>query len=318
MSDPVHETPQEAAEEFVLPAEPETETGFKSLSQKILSRTTDLLGVSILAVGLLTVGGKLSRWWNTSPTEISAVPATSLPEVHAWGESGQGVTMDWGDTGQVFHHQEIAGDTASIAERLEKIALANLASASIPQGSPSDREMKLLSELAKVNPSEILSSGESLYRIGEGLPLLVITKPEEGTTKHRVMCWARAFPKSPARWLVVLIFASDSKTKSAVGKVSIPLPRGCKTIQRLHDANGRSWVSFRGAGPVAEWRRHFDIWFANQNESRLREWTLTESTWAAGYQIKQRNQQAEVWLHPHPKGDWEGLLILEPLSSSNN
>ena len=82
----------------------------RSLSQKIMRRTTDLLAVAIVAVGLLAVWGKLGRWWNTAdPPDVTVMPLPA-ESINPWGQNGESVTLAWGDLGYAIHHQIVADD----------------------------------------------------------------------------------------------------------------------------------------------------------------------------------------------------------------
>ncbi len=311
--------PEETSHAQAPPPEP---AGFAKIARSLTRRTTDLLAVAILAVGLLAVGGKLTRWWNTSPEDVASnIPP--LPQTRPWGAGGQGVTLEWGDLDYAIHHQMVKGDVSSAAEQLEQIALGRFVEIRLPRHPPSRAELNLLAELEKVPPSRTLPSGEAVYRFGPELPMVLITKPDtrssesDDSPSSRVVCWARAFPKSAEDWMVIVLLAAESQSSDSRNEADIPLPAGCRRIQAIHDAGGSSWLSFRGSGPVRDWQVHFEDWFAKQNWTMARPWSNTGGTWTAAFVSPQINQRADVWLNDHPNGSGEGMVLREIVSSAS-
>ena len=309
MIDPPEDTPDSEAP----PAEPR---GFAKVARSLSRKTTDLLAVAILAVGLLAVGGKLTRWWNTSPEDVASnIPP--LPPTGAWGTGGQGVTLAWGDLDYAIHHQMVKGDAQTAAEQLEQIALDRLAEIRWPASPLTQAEVKLLAELEKVPPSRRLQSGEAVYRFGPDLPLVLITKPaSHHSPSARVVCWARAFPKSAEDWMVIVLSAGGSHTSGSRNPEDIPLPAGCRRIQAIQDAGGSSWLSFRGTAAVRDWQVHFGNWFAKRDWTITRPWSNTGSTWTAAFVSPQKDQRADVWLSENPNGVGEGMVLREGVSSA--
>jgi hypothetical protein len=103
---------------------------------------------------------------------------------------------------------------------------------------------------------------------------------------------------------------------SEPGEGAIPLPMGSERIQSLSDAEGQSWIAFRGAGEVAEWKAHFDRAFDGRNWDRLRPWSQTGSGWTAAFQSSEKQEQAEVWLTVNADGVCEGMLLVEPVRAN--
>jgi hypothetical protein len=304
------------------PTPPETSTtGFGAIAQKLKRRTTDLLALAILAIGILAVGTKVSRWWKQSPEDVTPAPL-AVPRSLQIGEDGNGVTLEFGELNQALFRQVITGDAASAGEQLEQIALAQLSKVSLAESSPSLAEQRLLEELASVRVSRTLPAGEALYRIGEDLPMVIVTrsianskngKPSES---RRVVTWARAFPRGANEWLVVLFYPTNGKAASRGNEVAIPLPQGATRIQSIRDALGQSWIAFRGAGPIAEWQRHFDREFRDRDWDRVQPWRETSSGWTVAFASSKTRQTAVIWLGRNADGDCEGMLLIEAVPSN--
>ena len=160
-------------------------------------------------------------------------------------------------------------------------------------------------KLAKVPVARTLKTGELLYRVGENLPMVVMT------SQDRVVCWARAFPRSENQWMVFLFYSVGSQSRSIAGQQVIPLPDGCQRIQRIQDPGGQTWVGFRGTGPLLEGQRHFDRWFADQDWKVRRDWWQSEGAWQAVFGHPSKKTKATIWVKSQKKDTWDGMLFLE-------
>jgi hypothetical protein len=301
---------------------PETSAkGFGAIAQKLKRRTTDLLALAILAIGLLAVGTKVGRWWKQSPEDVA--PAEwAAPRSMQIGEEGSGVTLEFGELNQALFRQIITGDATSAGEQLEQIALAQLGKVSLAGSSLSPAEQRLLEELASVPVSRSLPTGEAVYRIGADLPMVIVTRSisdetNENATEHqRVVIWARAFPKGADKWLVVLFYPVNGKAVSSGDEVAIPLPIGATRIQSVRDASGQSWIAFRGVGPIAEWQRHFDWEFRIRDWDRVQPWAEVGTGWTVAFASSKTRQRAEIWLGRKADGTCEGMLLIEAVPSN--
>lgn len=295
--------------------------GFAKLSTKIAGRTTDLIGVAILTIGLFAVGGKIGRWWHTDPHEVN-VPQGSLPSIEPWDTAGAGVSLEWGDLNYAIHHQTLSGDAAAAGERLEEIAVAKFAQVTGPDILPTEAEKKLLAELQDVPPTRSLERGGRLYRFGPQLPMVILTQaatsslPSGHSETRRVVCWGRAFPQAPQQWMAFLFYAAEGPASGRTNEWVIPLPDGCRKLQRMRDASGQSWTAFRGRSSLGEAKRHFDHWFQDHDWQVQRGWSETGSGWTARFHSREASQTADLWLNPSANGAWEGMLFLSPRSSA--
>lgn len=290
--------------------------GYAVIAQKLKSRTTDLLALAILAIGCLAIGAKVAQWWKQSPEDVNH-PQLATPQTALWGQAGTPVTMEFGELKQALLRQVITGDAASAGEQLEQIAVGQLPKVSLAPDPPSAGELKLLEELQNVTASRILPTGESLYRIGEDLPMVIITRsfPDKSDEKSpggsRVVCWARAFPQDEDRWGVILFHPIDRTSPSDAGEEIIPLPMGSERIQSLSDAKGQSWTAFRGTGPIMQWQLHFDRAFQDRNWDRILPWSKTGSGWNSAFETPEKTHRAGIWLMVNTEDVCEGMLLIE-------
>ncbi|MDA1165274.1 MAG: hypothetical protein O3B13_19415, partial [Planctomycetota bacterium] len=82
-------------------------------ARRVSQRTTDLIAIAIVSVGVLTVSGRLAEWWNTDPADTLS-PATSAAQMagsaKGWGSGESAVHLLAGDAQVQMERRIIFGD----------------------------------------------------------------------------------------------------------------------------------------------------------------------------------------------------------------
>lgn len=280
-------------------------TGIRRLAQRITRRTTDLLAIAIVAVGLLAVGGKLSNWWSTEPaTDIAPLPASS-PK---WGMGGDSVTLEFGDWPWALEKRVIAGDAKEATATLESTVQRLAKTVGVP-GPLNDAEKKLLAALAKAEVANRTRDGITMYRMGQSLPMMIATRIEnpDGDRTTRVAGWGRAFPIDNGNWMIYA-FSPTGESTTSTGDIDIPLPPESRKVHALKDQTGRGWIGFEGEGPFSLWAAHFTKLAATQWQT-AQPWTEHPTGWTAVY----RKGTSAIRIHITQGGNdrLSGLIVIE-------
>ena len=100
-------------------------TGLAAVARRVSRRTTDLLAISIIGIGIFAVSGRLSDWWGTPPDSVLA-PSQIVPEVVgsdvAWPEMDIPVGLNLGNLPVSVERLQIQGDQ----KKLERVVFARL------------------------------------------------------------------------------------------------------------------------------------------------------------------------------------------------
>lgn len=288
-------------------------SGLARLARWIGRRTTDLLAIAIVAVGLLSVGGQVSRWWSTDPPTLTSAAAT--PAGEHWGRGGTPVSLEFDGLAYTLRRQTIAGDLPAASNQLLAIGRELTPTAPLPAAPPADAERRMLAEIHRATPAATADNWR-LYRFDLPLPMIVGTRstatasggrgrqppesqrpwsgsardhsqgaPDSGGLRpplaERVVCWGRAFPASDTTWTLFLFHTPHA---TAAGPLpELPLPAGSRRQHALRDESGLAWIGFEGAGTPAAWRQQLDDGFQNIHWQRPLPWQSTGTTWTARF-----------------------------------
>lgn len=283
-----------------LPQESETlpledgPTGYGRLARRIARRTTDLLAIAIVAVGLLSVAGYLAEWWGTDPQEATQ-PASVESAGPTWGDAGIPVSLEFGGIPYTLRRRTVRGDQSQAAAMLLEECRRIVKTAGAPAGELDDAERRLLERLARHAPADQDGRAWKLYRFHLPLPLVLGTRDfqpasETGDDSRaertaRVVCWGMALPLDDDTWRLLAFHSPRSSTERGAGESTVPLPGGAEKILSLRETTGTIWVAFRGEGPPKAWIGFFDDRFATHGGRRERGWNSSGGSWNARYSV---------------------------------
>ena len=270
---------------------------FAWLSRLIARRTTDALVIVILGVGLLASGGKLIEWWqddqgpNTHPgSAAQSLLGQSLP----WGANGQPIAIDFGSSPYTVQRQTIRGEAAEASQSLLASCRWHSEHAPAPKHAATQRELALLSKLAKQKPI-VGNNHWQLHRIDYPtqmfvgvrrcpLPTHMDSAQASGTSTNRVVCWGILFPFADQHWTTFLFH--PIYTSGEFDMPQFELPESANPMMSLRSSTAGALTVFSGQGRMTSWQDHFQGWFTEQRGTMIRDWTTENQSCSARFALK--------------------------------
>ncbi len=237
---------------------PEPQT---SLARRIARRTTDLLAISLILIGGLTVTRRIIIWWKTDPQQVApGVHSEFAPEVLApWSSHASGSLLDFGTMPFSLRRWQIAGDLETaldhMQQHLRKLLTVPMRAEDIPQETPA--EAKLLEGILAIDPVEGDPHGQWwIYRLPGTLNMVLGVKLVD--EKRRIAAWGLLFPVTEEYWTLISVEPRSAVASDDEQSPLLPIPPETVPTLSLRDPLAGAIVSFRGKGPPAVWRKHFD------------------------------------------------------------
>ncbi len=302
----------------------------QSLARKLSRRATDLFAIAILAVGVLSVSGRLTDWWATSPDDVLRTDQSVAQIVGSqisWGAGETPVALRLGQLPVVMHRQIIVGDETRAQAVASERCRSILRQVSAEKLAVDNAERDLVKKLKDQKPVDEQKGHWQLFRIDQSQAMMVGTLLfgiRQQTASQladgddlELVCWAMVVPKGDAQW-GVFVFEKSSSPISAV--VNVPLPGGATIVFSMTDPSGGQLASFESGEltvdsrrVAAEWRDYWDRELASRMWRPTREWERISNGWAARFESPE--SICEIILNP--KDDrLRGLATLTPKSSS--
>lgn len=190
------------------------ESSLRKTARHISKRTTDLLAISIVGIGVLTVSGRLVEWWQTDPTTAASPAASALQSAGSavrWGVGESNVSILAGDQTVRMERKVIFGDQNRVDSILKDRLISTLEAETSLTAPASDekfaeQEKRLLGLLKTLTPIESRAGRWSIYRLDHAdnpLPgsFLIATRTAvEESSPQSLATWAIATPSSPQQW----------------------------------------------------------------------------------------------------------------------
>ena len=318
-SDPV--TPESSASAVAAA------TGWKKVTRALARRATDLLAIAIVAVGVLSISGRLAEWWSTDVEDLlntsrsaSQVAGTQT----TWGADGEAVLLRLGQLAVSVERQVVRGDQAQADVVLLNACRMRLESSSTELAPSPDAaaEQKLLAGLAQLKPIEEQGGAWKLYRLdGADRPIVGTLVVGVRTSRELavVACWGMAVPRDDQSWTV---FTFDKTAQQVASSDELPLPPDATQVLSVADPQGGRLLAIEALAAsdveatLKSWRAFFGNEFAQRGWQTARPWTQSARGWSARYErATQRNQEAvELMLTIDGSGRVVGVLnwIVEP------
>ncbi len=290
-----------------------TATGDSSLrktGRHISKRTTDLIAISIVGIGVLTVSGRLAEWWQTDPTSVASPTASALQTAGSpvrWGVEESNVRILAGDQAVQMDRKVIYGDQ----DRVDSILLARLVRTLETEEShtrpASDekfaaQEQRLLGLLRTLTPIENREGRGKIYRLDRAdnpLPgsFLIATRPAVAPSGLESLAgWAIATPSGPQQWTTFLLTPTG-----AVGETSqpaTPVPEDGNLLISLRTDKHDELTVFQrldaSLSDVSRWARGINNQLTETGWHETRSWQQSASSASARFE-----RSADPKHHPH-------------------
>ena len=273
--------------------EGEKPTGFAAAARKISGRTTDLLAIAVIGIGIFAVSGRLSDWWSTPPdlvlTQSGIVPEVVGSKV-AWPEMDIPVAMNLGDFPVSVDRLMIQGDLSKLEQivfsRLESVLRAS-SSGSLPRNGESKvarAATKLEGLLTKIDPVRKDADAWQIYRLDEpGTPgfssMFIGTQFQKG--RLRIVTWAMAMPWRGDEWKVFFFQPAQGS------KTSVAIPSGAEVTMSMQEPSGAELAAFEAVDDLASfesWQTFYTKTFGRDGWRNTRNWSEQDSRSTARFE----------------------------------
>lgn len=305
------------------PSQTAAVTGWTKVTRAMARRATDIIAIAIVAVGILSISGRLTEWWGTDVNDLLDVSRTASQVAGtqtAWGTEGEAVLMRLGQLAVTVERQVLRGDQAQADLALTNTCRARLQHSSRAVGDSPDAaaEQDLLAGLKQLEPIEEQSGEWKLYRLdGENRPMVgtLLVGVRVTDASPVVACWGFVVPRDNEHWT---IFLFDKTSQSSTNTSDISLPDDATPVLSVSDPQSGRLMSFEAqtqAPPDPEltaWRTFFGHEFSQRGWQTARAWTQSSQSWSARYEraIESRREAVEITLTINPSRRAVGVLNL--------
>ncbi|MFT4556556.1 MAG: hypothetical protein ACKVII_00065 [Planctomycetales bacterium] len=286
------------------------ESSLRKTARHISKRTTDLIAISIVGIGVMTVSGRLAEWWQTDPTSVASPAASALQSAGSavrWGVGESNVSILAGEQSVRMERKVIFGDQ----DRVDSILLERLISAleaEQPQTPPAsdvkfaEQEKRLLGLLKTLTPIESREGRWNIYRLDRAdnpLPgiFLVATRFTKGTLPLESLgAWAIATPSGRQQWTSFVFTPTGSGRKT--NQHATPVPTDGQLLLSLRTDSHDELSVFQRLNAdhsdIVRWTRDISSQLTKAGWHETRSWQQSANSATARFE-----RPMTVKHHPH-------------------
>lgn len=280
------------------------------LAKIISRRATDLLGIAIVTVGVLSVSGRLTEWWNTDSGALSG-PEVSAGRIAGsalrWGTGESPVSLLAGDAPVRIERRSMHGDQDRI-DRVLRDRLIELARSTSSGGGTAhsletsneeersdphrERISRLLSLLEDTDPVESEPGQWHLYRLDHEDSFvvgsfLIATRPlANESDKPQLVGWAMAIPGGTHAWTSFVMIPANTDSRTTGSKIIIP--RNADVVFSLSNPAGDELTVFQqtssAVDQLASWIREIDNLAGKAGWQPVRGWQQSTNSASARFE----------------------------------
>jgi len=279
-------------------------------ARQISKRTTDLIAIAIVTIGVLTVSERLIEWWHTEPTSIAspyASAAISAGSPVQWGVGESAVSVLSGEHNVQMERRVLLGNQDRVdgilRDRLVAIAESkssrispaagngnsNQTASSLTFPRQEERLIKLLEDLA---PFESKDGRWALYRLDQTenpIPgsFLIATCITTGQAKmESLAAWAIATPSSPTRWTSFVLTPADAD--GDCNQPATPVPVDGRLLISLRTNSHDELTVFQRvdavASDISRWSRDVSSQLTAAGWHETRPWQQSDNSATARFE----------------------------------
>lgn len=286
------------------PVEPAaTATGELSLrktARHISKRTTDLIAISIVGIGVITVSGRLAEWWQTDPTTVASPAGSALQSAGSavrWGADESNVSILAGEQSVRMERKIISGNQDRVDSILRDRLINELETERPKSQSASDetfaqQEKRLLGLLSKQTPIETREGRWNIYRLDHAdnpLPgsFLIATRfTAEPSTVESLAAWAIATPSGPKQWTSFVFTPTGAARHTSQHATAVPTD-GQLLLSLRTDSHDELSVFQRlnaDRSDMVRWTREMNGQLTKAGWHETRSWQQSENSTAARFE----------------------------------
>ncbi|MGZ0173175.1 MAG: hypothetical protein ACKVHE_26905 [Planctomycetales bacterium] len=295
-----------------------SESALRKTARHISKRTTDLIAIAIVSIGVLTVSGRLTEWWQADPTSMaSPVVSANLTAGSPvrWGSGESAVSILAGEQPVSMERRVTFGDQNRVDGLLRDrlVRLLESESSHAEPGSSFERaagetkqiatkfaeqEKRLIRMLQNVTPFETRKDHWNLYRLDHAdnpLPgsFLIATRmsPDRVRTES-LAAWAIATPSGPDQWTSFLLTPTDAGRNKDQHATPIPAD-GRLLISLSTDTRDELTVFHRldaSHSDVRRWARDMSSQLLAAGWHETRAWQQSATSAAARFEQRSAKQ----------------------------
>lgn len=290
-------------------------------ARKISQRTTDLIAIAIVSIGVLTVSGRLTEWWNTDPSTVSSpvvsANRTAGPAVQ-WGNSESAVNLLASEYPVQIERRILFGDQGRVdgilrnrivnileSEQLQAAGLLAAGNHSDQTNSTNSelqrREARLIELLDGLPPVESKKGAWNLYRLDRpdnpvpGTFLIATQAPNDQIKTESLAAWAIAIPRNQSQWTSFIMTPTTAKRTSASSNV--PVPKDARLILSLRADSDDELAVFQKleAQPsdIDRWVSEISSQLADAGWQQTRPWQQSVHSATARFEHPQDEQHIQ-------------------------
>ncbi|MDA0807323.1 MAG: hypothetical protein O2983_15650 [Planctomycetota bacterium] len=286
------------------------ESSLRKMARQISKRTTDLLAISIVGIGVLTVSGRLAEWWHTDSTTV-ATPAASAQQSAGsairWGFGESNVSILIGNQTVRMERKVIFGDQDRVDSILKDRLISMLETETSPTASssgesPVEHERRILDLLKTLTPIESREGRWSIYRLDQtdnplpGSFLMATRSTGTPSISESLAAWAIATPSGPQQWTSFLL--TPAGADHSAGPHATPVPNDGKLLMSLRTDSHEELTVFQRLdarrSDISRWTHDISMKLTTAGWHQTRSWQQSANSTAARFE-----RPMAATRHPH-------------------
>lgn len=312
-----------------------SESALQKTARHISKRTTDLIAMAIVSIGILTVSGRLAEWWKTDAASIpSPVVSANLSagSIVRWGAGESAVSLLAGEQPVSMERRVLFGDQDRVdgilRDRLVSMLESSQAESTSTDGNQhgkvrrvdtkfADQEKRLIGMLQELTPFETRNGHWNLYRLDHAnnpIPgsFLIATRMSPHRDKaESLSAWAVATPSGPDQWTSFLLTPAETERNQDQHITPVP-PDGQLLISLSADTRDELTVFQRlnaSHSDVGRWVREMgrQLLAAGWHETRAWQQSKTSATARFEHQTDEKRRAMELSISLSNSGKLTGL-----------